>query len=216
MQKHKMNKKKTLLVIEPTYGFDEVAKQRGYNIVLGRHIEQNHGLANTIDAVVFMGGTDISPKIYGQEPSMYSKYHDHRRDERELALYAKFKHLPKLGICRGAQLLNCLNGGELYQHVYGHDQGHHQVVDNTGEAFTVCSIHHQMMKLPSDAMLVSWKVDEQMNKRFYKTDFVDSDGIDPEVVYYEKDKALAFQAHPEFGPDTCTDYFFNLVERYIF
>jgi gamma-glutamyl-gamma-aminobutyrate hydrolase PuuD len=208
------NKGKTFLVLEPTYGFDHVARERGFKTILGRDIESRPELEEQVDVVVFMGGTDISPTIYGQKPTIFSNHHNHERDKREISFYNKFKHLPKLGICRGAQLINCLNGGKLFQHVYNHGSGDHAVVDTDDKEHVVCSVHHQMMILPdSGATLVAWREGSKLDRRFNGTEMVASDGIDPEVVFFEKDKSLCFQAHPEFGPET--DYFFNLVERYI-
>lgn len=216
MNKTKNFKGKTLLVIEPTFGFDLLAKEYGFNVVKGRDYDADNSLGDTVDCLVLMGGTDISPTIYGQRPTSYSNYHDHTRDTREISLFHKFEHLPKLGICRGAQLINCLNGGKLFQHVYGHGGGDHSVVDTDGREHTVCTVHHQMMILPESGKLISWKEGSKADKRFNGIEIVNSDGIDPEVVLFEKNKELCFQGHPEFGPDACTDYFFKLVEEYIF
>lgn len=208
-------KGKTLLVIEPMFGFDALARSFGFNTIMGTQYEANPSRKAGIDCVVFMGGTDISPRIYGQEPTTYSSYHNHTRDKREIRLYHEFKHLPKLGICRGAQLINCLQGGKLFQHVANH-HGDHPVVDTAGKEHLVCSVHHQMMILPENGKLISWREGSKKDLRFNGTEMVASDGIDPEVVLFEKEKELCFQAHPEFGPDPCTEYFFNLVEEYIF
>jgi putative glutamine amidotransferase len=74
-----------------------------------------------VDAMVFTGGSDLNPALYGQEPHPESGgFHD-RRDAAELELMrdALAQGMPVLGICRGMQLLNVARGGDLIQHLEG-------------------------------------------------------------------------------------------------
>ncbi|HDZ57895.1 MAG TPA: gamma-glutamyl-gamma-aminobutyrate hydrolase family protein [Pseudomonas xinjiangensis] len=68
------------------------------------------------DGVVVTGGHDIDPVLYAAEPEVHPKY-DAERDALESAVIddALARHLPLLGICRGAQLLNVRRGGNLFQ-----------------------------------------------------------------------------------------------------
>ena len=72
-----------------------------------------------LDGIVFMGGRDIDPRIYGAEPHPESDRATASRDRVEVALgrAALGKRVPFLGICRGLQLLNVLYGGDLEQHL---------------------------------------------------------------------------------------------------
>lgn len=72
-----------------------------------------------IDGVLFSGGADISPQHYGEEPLEPRWQGDAVRDAYELRLVkaARQLHLPMLGICRGAQLLNVALGGTMYQDI---------------------------------------------------------------------------------------------------
>ena len=71
------------------------------------------------DGVLFTGGGDVEPSLYGAVPS--APLHDvvAQRDEIEIAVMreAADRRLPVLGICRGCQVLNVSFGGTLYQDV---------------------------------------------------------------------------------------------------
>jgi putative glutamine amidotransferase len=74
-------------------------------------------LLDRIDGLVVIGGADIDPRLYGQEPSEALEKSYAERDEFEitLTLGAIERGLPFLGICRGMQLLNVARGGTLLQ-----------------------------------------------------------------------------------------------------
>jgi putative glutamine amidotransferase len=126
-----------------------------------------NGLEETLDAVhglIFSGGADLDPELYGQEPHHETFGITEERDRAELALLegALARDMPVLAICRGSQVLNVARGGDLVQHlpdVVG-DQKHkhtpgtfadHEVTleDGTrlsallGERAPVKSHHHQ-------------------------------------------------------------------------
>lgn len=70
-----------------------------------------------LDGLLFSGGGDICPWLYGEQPSRGMSSMDLARDQWELALYAAAarRGIPILGICRGCQVINVANGGTLYQ-----------------------------------------------------------------------------------------------------
>lgn len=69
------------------------------------------------DGLLMTGGHDISPALYGEEPGAACGVVCGDRDRIERALYdnALAREKPVLGICRGIQLINALQGGSLYQ-----------------------------------------------------------------------------------------------------
>ncbi|MFN2363178.1 MAG: gamma-glutamyl-gamma-aminobutyrate hydrolase family protein [Halarsenatibacteraceae bacterium] len=71
-----------------------------------------------IDGLVFSGGQDISPVLYGETPISELET-DLVRDKWELELFklAYQEKIPLLGICRGMQLFNIALGGTLYQDI---------------------------------------------------------------------------------------------------
>lgn len=76
-------------------------------------------LYGTLDGLFLAGGNDIEPKLYGQSPGIHTTDYSIRRDSSEvlLATWALADKKPILGICRGMQLVNALQGGTLYQHI---------------------------------------------------------------------------------------------------
>lgn len=72
----------------------------------------------TIDALIIGGGDDISPEHYGGDLEAPVRT-DPDRDDLEIRWirHALDTGLPMLGICRGAQLINVVLGGQLHQDV---------------------------------------------------------------------------------------------------
>lgn len=80
------------------------------------------GIDETLDALdglIFSGGTDLDPDLYGQEPHPETYGVRPARDHAELALLtaALERDMPVLAICRGSQVLNIARGGDLVQHL---------------------------------------------------------------------------------------------------
>ncbi len=71
------------------------------------------------DGLLFAGGGDVDPAIFGQTPHPKLGTVEPLRDEVELALARRAidDRKPVLGICRGIQLLNIALGGTLYQDI---------------------------------------------------------------------------------------------------
>lgn len=74
-------------------------------------------LVHTLDGFLFTGGQDVSPSIYGEQPSPACGECCPARDEMEQILFQLVCRYdkPMLGICRGIQFLNAALGGTLYQ-----------------------------------------------------------------------------------------------------
>lgn len=150
------------------------------------------------DCVVFEGGTDISPRFYGEKPNSYVVDEDKGRDIFESNLFRQARDLgiPMIGICRGAQFLCALSGGKLVQHVTCHGVAHY-VNDYKGRSYIVTSSHHQMM-LPGDIShkMLAW------TKRAGVYIGEDNKHLDvkedAETVWFPETKCLAIQSHPEW------------------
>jgi Peptidase C26 len=155
------------------------------------------------EIVVFTGGEDINPRLYGERPLPATSFND-RRDEYELEV---FQNIPegavKIGICRGAQLLNVLNGGKMWQDVDKHGGTTHRVFTDIKNLFkdgsyVSNSIHHQMMIPHAKGKLIGVAYQAEYKARAGK-EMKGSFFLDPEVIWYDETKTFCFQAHPEFG-----------------
>lgn len=178
-----------------------------------------------LDLVVFTGGDDVSPFLYG-ERVMKGTFCNVDRDRKEIKL---LKNLPagiaKLGICRGGQFLNVMCGGSMFQDVNGHAiRGMHDIKClASGEIIRVTSTHHQMMIPAEDSWLVAC-AKEATRKTCEGKDITytqsgrEKDWDDCEVVYYNAFNALCFQPHPEYvEPDhPCQEYFWRTLDLYCF
>jgi putative glutamine amidotransferase len=74
---------------------------------------------DSVDGLVFSGGSDIDPDLYGEEAHPETDGWVRERDDFELGLMqaALARDVPLLAICRGSQVLNVALGGDLEQHV---------------------------------------------------------------------------------------------------
>lgn len=135
------------------------------------------------DALALSGGIDIHPELYGKGTG-YKNAPDNfyrERDQFEMALFreAQRTHKPVLAICRGMQLINCIEGGTLMQDlgVSGNrihraeglvDKAHgvtitpgsllHKIAG--GERAVVNSAHHQAIKKAGKGFRVNCVADD--------------------------------------------------------
>ena len=173
------------------------------------------------DIVLFEGGTDVNPSLYGDPKGSRTGFSDHQRDAKEW----KFFNLAQeagafcLGICRGAQFLTALSGGKLFQDVTGHTSDH-AILTDEGKEFYVTSTHHQMcnpFNLPDGYFeLIAWSIPRR-SKYYLKGEDkeVEEPPVEPEIIWYPKTRSLAIQGHPEYLVDNATYPVFcrNLVDK---
>lgn len=185
---------------------------------LGGRIIHSVDRAELADILVFSGGEDINPWIYGEE-NRYGSFINTVRDNLELRVLKMAIRTGKkiLGICRGHQLVNAVLGGSLYQDIR-RDTGkdHDRIADEYGnflrvhsfgnEPFwkneelgkifqTVNSLHHQAVKEPGKGLDVILRA---------------RDGI-IESTASNDGRIVTFQFHPEWlasGPS----YFERVLE----
>jgi putative glutamine amidotransferase len=160
-------------------------------------------VAACLDGIVFTGGGDVDPAVYGGDPVPELRGVNARRDAYELALVRQALDLalPMLGTCRGCQLLNVAMGGTLVPHLPNSDGRHcardrwaepvHNVSVLEGtllrtvlgsEVIGVNSLHHQAVaELGTGLRAVAWA----------------DDGVIEAVEGVDGRRVLAVQWHPE-------------------
>jgi putative glutamine amidotransferase len=162
---------------------------------------------NLLDGLVISGGNfDIHPRYYGEKPTNRLGIIKPQRTEfeLELATSALKRHLPVLGICGGAQAINVVLGGSLYQDIAAqlpgavdHQQGARkmvgghrvQVQDGTQlreivrrQSLEVNTTHHQAIKKLGRGLVVN---------------AVAEDGVIEGIESTQHEFVLGLQWHPE-------------------
>jgi hypothetical protein len=183
------------------------------------------------DVVLFTGGEDVNPELYGEVP-LHKTHFNRLRDDKEKLIFKACldREIPMVGICRGGQFLNVMNGGKMWQHVNGHCGSHVARVEvppfNKGRkgedlrrTITVTSTHHQMMIPTEDAIILATALEatEKTNVAYTKLNKGEEEP-DTEVVAYQDTHCLCFQPHPELAIATpeCVDFFEECLDNWIY
>jgi len=135
-------------------------------------------LLDHLDGLILTGGPDIDPAAMGEDPIPELGITNLNRDRFEISLVqrAVAHHIPLLGICRGALVINVALGGTVYQDLpsqypLGHQIKHRQEAPGDqpthsiavtpsalqrtlGAKTFVNSRHHQAIKLPATSVQV--------------------------------------------------------------
>lgn len=193
-------------VLLPLRYVERVEAAGGRAVLLPPSAATDGAVLDRLDAVVFAGGADLDPGLYGEAPHVETTGLRPQRDAAELPLIrsALDRDLPTLGICRGMQLLAIACGGSLVQHlpdVVGHERhrpapgvyGLHEVRlepgsrlhSILGDRASVPSYHHQGLASPGSLTVTGWADDQS-----------------PEAVeHVDRRFALGVLWHPEAGED---------------
>lgn len=99
------------------------------------------------DGFILTGGIDVHPGFYQGSLDYKNKPVDHELDrdyfEAEIFQYALLNNLPLLGICRGMQLVNVLQGGRLIQDL-DHKNVRHRS-EGTDKEHTIITDHDTLL-----------------------------------------------------------------------
>jgi putative glutamine amidotransferase len=139
------------------------------------------------DGFILTGGIDVDPSFYNGESDYKNKpgLFKPERDafEAKIYTYSQANKLPVLGICRGMQLINVLQGGKLIQDLDGgnarhkkeeSDKEHNIVTENDTLLHTIAgslsghvnSAHHQAIDpdaLGDNLKINAYDDDDEMN-----------------------------------------------------
>ena len=167
-------------VLLPFAYVSKVEAAGGRAVILPPSAAQDDDVLARVDGLVFAGGADLDPGLYGQQPAPETTGVRPERDAGEVPLMraALENDVPTLGICRGMQLLAVVREGSLVQHlpdvvshedhrpapgVYGlHDvrlEPGSRVHAILGDTVTVPSYHHQGLDKPGTLSVTGWSHD---------------------------------------------------------
>ncbi|GAB4135886.1 MAG: gamma-glutamyl-gamma-aminobutyrate hydrolase family protein [Cyanobacteria bacterium J069] len=193
----------------PATYVDAVQLAGGFPVLLPPVQADPSALLDTLDGLIFSGGGDLDPSLYGGEPHHTIYLVDEERDEFELALAraALTANVPTLGICRGMQVISVASGATLITHVpdvYGESVTHrldhprrpvqHPAQVQPGSRLahmlgtthlTVVSWHHQAIKTLPDC----WHPVAQA-----------ADGLIEALEHKHHPWLFTVQWHPELSP----------------
>lgn len=158
-----------------------------------------------IDGLLMIGGEDVSPLLFGQQPSKSLGEVVPDRDIYDLALIRKAvkRGIPVLGICRGIQCLNIAMGGDLIQDIPSEVQDAIQHRQNAPRSYG----SHTIKITKGSLMANLLGVDEIAVNSFhhqacgkvapgYKVTARASDGV-IEAIESADGKSFGVQFHPE-------------------
>ena len=166
-----------------------------------------------VTAVVFWGGADISPSLYGEKANKFNEATDmpSKRDIFEWGVMQECQQrgVLMIGVCRGAQLMCAFAGGKLAQDVGGHLAGH-TIVTHDNKMFGAPANHHQMLIPPEGAKLLAWAGPHSDGKKRTQYFIGENEAItwfpdnhkEPEAVYFPNIHGIGFQYHPEWAERT--------------
>lgn len=184
---------------------------------------------NRLDGLLLVGGQDVTPYFYGEEPRNVLGQTSPERDEFEIALIQEAikQNKPILAICRGMQLVNVVLGGNLLQDIsenpsitIQHVQQsltqyvtHSIQINPISQLFDIAgrpndkkikvnSFHHQVIKELGNELIVSARSPDNV------IEAIESATDDHDII--------GVQWHPEYltnSPYNSKKLFSNLVER---
>jgi GMP synthase-like glutamine amidotransferase len=159
------------------------------------------------DIILFAGGADISPALYGQTAGSRTYFHPGRDTiEMDDFYYGRAHNKAIVGVCRGMQLITALTGGELIQDVSNHAGRRHDMHTYDGKTIQVNSLHHQMCNpWAGDAKftLLGWAnglsnhYHGEKDTQTGRDKVIPHTGPEPEACYWPDYRAFAVQYHPE-------------------
>jgi len=214
-KKHKKRRKFIVTIGSVSYGNPFLSFARVTNRIRVLMKEKERVLA-----VLFTGGEDVSPPLYGGVNDRLSVTSSRRDDlEKKIFLYCKKNGIKMIGICRGIQFLNVMSGGKMCQHVESHAGIEHSILyPALKERHFVNSLHHQMVKLPENAIPVALAKPELCDWCFDENGKMsDPPSEEIEAAIFPKDNAIGVQFHPEMmgSGERGRIFFINMMKDFL-
>ena len=207
---------KILVLDGPSYG--RAIEGLGHIICDEREFIKDPG---SFDLVLFTGGEDVSPELYGDTSPEHYCHNNIYRDMKEIRIFkiAQQHEVRMTGICRGSQFLNVMCGGRMIHDVnnHGHSAGHLMYTNRFPEPIKVNTLHHQMSVLGKGGLLIGWA--EGVSGRYLgwadkPEEWV---GGETEAFIYPEHNVCGVQYHPEMMPPNTDGFKFyhRLIEEFL-
>ena len=172
--------------------------------------------------ILFSGGADVNPALYGHESPDRLCGYSTSRDAIDTKIFklAMKNNIKMVGICRGLQFLNVMSGGTMMHHISHHENSIHAFVSpRLSHTIYVNSLHHQMVMPHKDAFIIGSTEDQISTVYFGNNDQPEKrSGSDVEALYMPVINACGVQYHPEMM-DTGSEgvnFFRNLVDEFLY
>jgi len=217
------NAKEERLALYPGY-MDGIAQAGGMPFILPLTMNEDllEQICQLVDGLLFSGGEDIHPGLYGKAVNPACGQTCSLRDSTESFLFSRAvleMDKPLLGICRGFEMINVLLGGCLYQDLPSHysekegkwichkqpytlmahnisikhDSPMHNLLDK--DVASVNSCHHQGICTLSDQLSCMATADDGLIEAFYMPSrrFVWAVQWHPESILYDENSRKLFE-----------------------
>lgn len=189
-------------------------------------IKTMESIIPVLDGIVFTGGVDINPLIYGETPQEGLGRIDPDRDKFELALAKVIlfnTDIPVVGICRGMQILNVAAGGSLYQDLVV--QNKTEVIHSLEDVFPWHEPSHNVNIVKPSKLYDIFKKDNMLVNSFHhqgikKLDnnfeavMVSEDNVIEGIELKDDRFVIGVQWHPEMLVEKYPEYL-NLFRKFI-
>lgn len=167
--------------------YREVVELHGGKLIILSFDCKPEQFKDAIDGWIIPGGRDVDPRFYGQK-NTDSKFDAGDAEKRwnfcKAFLERSHPDMPVLGICYGFEVLNCLMGGDLFQHLKNPHYETRRVkvkpesrlakATGVSQMNTVC-YHHQGIKTLAPCFeATSW--DLEHDDQIHSYEYVGKDG----------------------------------------
>jgi gamma-glutamyl-gamma-aminobutyrate hydrolase PuuD len=175
-----------------------------------------------VSLVMFTGGEDVHPSLYGGVEIPNLCMNNIRRDEFEKKVFAFCRkyNIKMTGICRGIQFLNVMAGGAMYQHIREHAGVlyHNAYFPYDNSIKRVTSTHHQLVNLPSGSIPIAWS--QPSRSDIYIGAYGDEEEPpehEIEAAIFPNINAMGVQYHPEMlrKDDPCRIHYGEMISDFV-
>lgn len=177
----------------------EVARAGALPIILPYLEEPDESIFDLLSGIVLLGGNDVLPFHYGEDPEPQAGPYDIKRDSFEinLVIEAQKRQILLLGIGRGMQIINVALGGSLNQSIVSTILHHRPEGTKKNPLHRIQILPGRLHEIFGDELIVN-SYHSQSIKTLGKDLEVRARSIDGVIEAVEGPGILGVQFQPEF------------------